>query len=93
MSWPKNVLKNVLKFIFLQFLIVVQEINLKTRTYFSIQKPTSLSLNRQPGAHCLVKTGGGHILEHMKTLLNNKQLKGLISDHVEKKIEIILEMS
>ena len=55
MLWPKNVL-NVLKFYIFPFLIVVQEINLKTRTYFSIQRPTSLSLNRQPGAHCLVKT-------------------------------------
>ena len=33
-----------------------------------------------------------HILGHMKPLLNTKQLKGLISDHAEKKIEIIFKI-
>ena len=55
MLWPKNVL-NVLKFYIFPFLIVVQEINLKTRTYFRFKKPTSLSLNQLFGTRCLVKT-------------------------------------
>ena len=39
----------MLKFYVFPSLIIIQEVNIKTRTYFPIQKPTSLSLNQQPG--------------------------------------------
>ena len=84
MSWPKNVLKNVLKFIFLQFLIVVQEIKSEDKDLFFDSKtdfPISESATWGP---CLVKTLKTDIQRREKEVIPNLK-SGLKVPSEEKK--------
>ena len=45
-----------LNWYFFAVLNSTKKIKSEDKDFFLIQKQTSLSLNRQPGAHCLVKT-------------------------------------